>query len=128
MVSFDKRYRTKGLQILGFPCNQFASQEPGKPQQIREFVNNYGVEFQMFEKIRVNPPNAHPLYKFLKREKSGFLGGLIKWNFTKFIIDKEGKVVMRLGPKTSMKSREEKICELLGCDLTEEVEVKEDKE
>jgi glutathione peroxidase len=87
----------KGLTVLGFPCNQFGKQEPGGADEIGQFCQvNYGVSFPMFAKIDVNGPGAHPLYKFLTREKRGILGtGRIKWNFTKFLIDRAGKVVAR---------------------------------
>ena len=97
-----EQYRHKGLVILGFPCNQFASQEPGTAADIKSFCSlNYGVDFPMFAKIDVNGDNAHPLYKFLKDQKSGLLGTkAIKWNFTKFLIDRDGKVVERFSPQT----------------------------
>ncbi len=95
------KYRDKGLVILGFPCNQFANQEPGDEKQISEgCLINYGVSFPMFSKIEVNGENAHPLYKFLKKKLPGFLGSKIKWNFTKFLVDKNGKPVKRFAPVT----------------------------
>lgn len=92
----------KGLTILGFPCNQFGSQEPGSADDIGQFCQvNYGVSFPMFAKIDVNGAHAHPLYKFLTHEKRGFLGtSNIKWNFTKFLIDRAGNVVARYGSTT----------------------------
>ncbi len=94
-----KKHKDKGLVILGFPCNQFANQEPGDEKSISEgCLVNYGVTFPMFSKIDVNGKDAHPIYKYLKKELSGFLGGKIKWNFTKFLIDKEGKPVKRFAP------------------------------
>jgi len=97
-----QKYRDKGLVILGFPSNQFANQEPGDEKSIAEgCVINYGVSFPMFSKIDVNGDNAHPIYQFLKNELKGFLGGRIKWNFTKFLIDKNGHPVKRFSPKTS---------------------------
>lgn len=86
-----------GLIILGFPCNQFANQDPGNDEQIEEFCQlNYGVSFPMFSKIDVNGSKAHPLYKYLKKEARGLLGSqAIKWNFTKFLINREGEVVGR---------------------------------
>src|SRR5690606_1295519 len=84
------------------PCNQFGHQEPGSEKDIAEgCVINYGVGFQMFSKINVNGKDAHPLFKYLKRKKSRFLSRRIKWNFTKFLIDQNGKVVKRLGPTTA---------------------------
>ncbi|WP_295652297.1 glutathione peroxidase [uncultured Dietzia sp.] len=92
-------YREDGLVVLGFPCDQFAHQEPGDEEQIGEFCErNFGVEFPMFSKIDVNGADAHPLYRWLKSEKSGMLGGRITWNFTKFLIGRDGRVVGRFGP------------------------------
>ena len=95
-------YKDEGLVVLGFPCNQFGNQEKGTSEDIQEFCQvNYGVSFPMFEKIEVNGKNAHPLYKYLKSKLSGdLLGSAIKWNFTKFVIDKSGKPVKRFGPTT----------------------------
>lgn len=96
-----KEYKDKGLEILGFPCNQFGAQEPGSADEIGEFCQiNYGVSFKMFEKIDVNGPNTHPIFKFLKEEKGGILGDDIKWNFTKFLIGKDGNVIKRFAPIT----------------------------
>jgi glutathione peroxidase len=101
-----KEYKDRGLVILGFPCNQFGAQEPGTEAEIAQFCElNYGVSFPIFAKIEVNGSDAHPLYKFLKNEKSGILGalglGAIKWNFTKFLVNREGKVVERYAPTTT---------------------------
>lgn len=94
-------YKDKGLVILGFPCNQFANQEPGSEKEIAEgCLINYGVSFPMFAKINVNGSETHPIYKYLKSELSGFLGSKIKWNFTKFMIDKNGKPYKRFSPTT----------------------------
>ncbi|MBN1249196.1 MAG: glutathione peroxidase [Anaerolineae bacterium] len=95
-----EQYRDRGFEILGFPSNQFANQEPGTESEIREFCQvNYGVTFPMFAKIDVNGAGAHPLYKFLKQEASGALGiKAIKWNFTKFLVDREGRVLERFEP------------------------------
>ena len=95
-----EKYHDKGLVILGFPCNQFANQEPGSENEIASTcLVNYGVTFQMFSKIDVNGPNAHPIYKWLKSQKKGrgLLGSKIKWNFTKFLLDREGNVIGRYG-------------------------------
>ena len=90
-----KKYADQGLEILGFPCNQFANQDPGDNKEISEFcLVNYGVTFTMFQKIDVNGANAHPLYQYLKEEKHGLMKN-IKWNFEKFLIDREGNVVGR---------------------------------
>nr|UCR61000.1 peroxidase [Aphelinus asychis] len=94
----DKYAESKGLRILAFPCNQFNGQEPGGPEEICSFAERKSVKFDLFEKIDVNGDDTHPLWKYLKKEKGGTLGSFIKWNFTKFIVDKEGKVVERHGP------------------------------
>lgn len=98
-----KKYKERGFEILGFPCNQFGAQEPGSSDEIGAFcTKNYGVEFPMFEKIDVNGKNAHPLYKFLTSAKPGLLGTeAIKWNFTKFLIGKNGEPVKRYSPNTN---------------------------
>ena len=95
-----RKYRDKGLTILGFPCNQFGAQEPGDSAEIANFCSlTYDVTFPMMAKVDVNGPSAHPLYAFLKHEKKGLLGSEgIKWNFTKFLIDKTGNVVGRYAP------------------------------
>lgn len=96
-----RKYQDKGLVILGFPCNQFANQEPGDEKSIEQgCMINYGVSFPMFSKIDVNGENAHPIYKYLKKELSGWFGSKIKWNFTKFLIDSNGKPVKRFAPVT----------------------------
>jgi len=90
---------SKGLRILAFPCNQFGSQEPGTDAEIKEFATSkYAVEFDMFSKINVNGSNADPLYNFLKSKQGGTLGNFIKWNFTKFVVNKDGKPVKRYAP------------------------------
>jgi glutathione peroxidase len=89
----------RGFAVLGFPCNQFGAQEPGDARQIADFCDSkYAVTFPMFAKIDVNGSQAHPLFDYLKREKSGLLGSSIKWNFTKFLVDRAGKVVGRYAP------------------------------
>ena len=95
-----RKYRDRGLVILGFPCNQFGAQEPGNAEEIASFCSlTYDVSFPMMSKVEVNGPGADPLYAFLKHEKKGLLGSEgIKWNFTKFLIDKTGKVVSRYAP------------------------------
>jgi glutathione peroxidase len=95
-----EKYQDKGLVILGFPCNQFANQEPGGEKEIASTcMVNYGVTFQMFSKIDGNGPNAHPIYQWLKSQKKGhgLLSSKIKWNFTKFLLDREGNVIGRYG-------------------------------
>jgi len=94
-----EKLHSRGLEVLGFPCNQFGAQEPGTPEEIESFCElNYGVTFPLFAKIDVNGDNAAPLYKFLKKEKPGLLGTeAIKWNFTKFLVNRTGKIVERYG-------------------------------
>ena len=96
-------YKERGFTVLGFPCNQFGAQEPGTEAEIASFCErNYGVTFPLFAKIEVNGPQAHPLYQFLKRAKPGIFGiGRIKWNFTKFLVNRQGRVVYRYGPSTT---------------------------
>lgn len=96
---YEKYSEKEGLRILAFPSNQFANQEPGSAEQILDFIKQYNVKFDVFEKIDVNGDNAHPLWKWLKTQKGGFIINAIKWNFTKFIVDKEGKVVSRYAPQ-----------------------------
>ena len=102
LEELHRRYAGQGLAVLGFPCNQFGKQEPGSEAEIGAFCEkNYGVSFPMFAKIEVNGDNAHPLYKHLKGEAPGVLGTEgIKWNFTKFLVGKDGKVVKRYAPQT----------------------------
>ncbi len=97
-----RKYADKGLVVLGFPCNQFGAQEPGNAEEIQSFCSlTYDVTFPMFAKIDVNGPKAHPLYEYLKREKKGLLGSEgIKWNFTKFLVGRDGEVVERFAPTT----------------------------
>ena len=94
-----QEYADQGLEILAFPCNQFGNQEPGDAEEIKNFCSlNYDVSFPLMAKIEVNGAEADPLWKHLKSEKSGLLGSRIKWNFTKFLVDREGNVVARHGP------------------------------
>ena len=109
------KYSSQGFEVLGFPCNQFGEQEPGSSDEIQEFCElNYSVSFPIFEKIDVNGENAHDLYKFLKSEKSGLITDEIKWNFTKFLVDKNGKPIERYGSVTTPESIEKDILELLN--------------
>lgn len=103
-----EKYKDKGLVILGFPCNQFMHQEPLNEDEIKSFCSiNYGVTFPLFAKIDVNGENAHPLYQFLKEAQKGLLGSeAIKWNFTKFLVDKSGVIVNRFAPATKPESLE----------------------
>ena len=110
-----EKYRAQGLSILGFPCNQFGRQEPGGAEEISKFCEiNYGVSFPMFAKIDVNGAHAHPLYKFLTHEKRGLFGtASIKWNFTKFLIDRAGKIVARYSPLKKPEALEAPVARLL---------------
>lgn len=109
-----QKYKDQGLVILGFPCNQFGKQEPGKAQEIQEFCEiNYGVTFPIFDKVDVNGSNTHPIFKYLKSNLGGFLGSSIKWNFTKFVIDKNGKPIKRFGPTTKPEDMESFVVSLL---------------
>lgn len=107
-------YKEKGLVVLGFPCNQFAGQEPESNDTIEEACRiNHGVSFQLTEKVDVNGNNTHPIFKFLKDKKGGFLGSKIKWNFTKFLVDGNGEVVKRYAPTTKPEKIEGDIKKLL---------------
>ncbi len=109
------KYKEQGLEVLGFPCNQFGGQEPGSEDDIQQgCMVNYGVSFQMFSKVDVNGKDALPLFTFLKSQKKGLLGTKIKWNFTKFLIDKNGKVVKRFASTTKPESIEKHIKNLLA--------------
>ncbi len=98
-----REYRDRGLEILGFPCNQFGAQEPGSESEIAKFCETrYGVSFPMFAKVEVNGDTAHPLFEWLRKEAPGLLGSqAIKWNFTKFLVDREGRAVARFAPTTA---------------------------
>jgi glutathione peroxidase len=111
-----RKYKGCGLTVLGFPCNQFGAQEPGSAEQIGSFCErNYGVSFPIFAKIDVNGPDAHPLYQYLKNRQRGIFGTkAIKWNFTKFLVDRQGKVVDRYGPATKPKALASQIETLLA--------------
>ena len=106
----------QGVEVLGFPCNQFKNQDPADDQAISEFCSlNYGVDFPMFSKIDVNGPDAHPLFQHLKREAKGLLGSEgVKWNFTKFLVNQKGEVVGRYSPTTKPDAIREDIEKLLG--------------
>lgn len=110
-----QKYAEKGFVVLGFPCNQFGGQEPGTEDEILSFCRlNYGVTFPMFAKIEVNGSDAHPLYAYLKKQRPGFLGsGAIKWNFTKFLVNREGKVIQRFAPSKNSSDMEGDISSLL---------------
>jgi len=115
LESMYKNLQGKGLEILGFPCNQFAEQDKGTDAEIAGFcMKNYGVSFPMFSKIEVNGAGAHPLYQYLKKEAKGIFGSeKIKWNFTKFLINQEGKVVKRFAPTTKPATIERHVKSLL---------------
>ncbi len=104
----------RGFSVLGFPCNQFGHQEPGSAEQIEQFCSDrYDVSFPMFAKVDVNGKRAHPLFTYLKRAKRGLLGSSIKWNFTKFVVDRSGKVVARHAPTTKPETLRHEIEALL---------------
>ncbi|MBW0433089.1 glutathione peroxidase [Leptospira yasudae] len=108
------KYKTDGLEVLGFPCDQFKHQEPGSDETIKAFCQrNYGVEFPIFKKIDVNGDNAHPVFQFLRNKATGFFGNAIKWNFTKFLVDKQGNVIKRYSPMTTPEKIEKEIQDLL---------------
>jgi glutathione peroxidase len=100
LESLYEKMHSRGLEVLGFPCNQFGTQEPGTEKEIESFCElNYGVKFPLFAKIDVNGNGAAPLYKYLKKEKPGLLGSeAVKWNFTKFLVDRKGRVIERYAP------------------------------
>lgn len=110
-----KEYKDKKFKVLGFPCNQFGNQEPGKEEDINEFCQlNYGVSFPMFSKVEVNGEDAHPLFDYLKENAKGLLGSkAVKWNFTKFLVDRDGKVVERFASATSPSKMKNDIEKLL---------------
>jgi glutathione peroxidase len=105
-----EKYQEKGFEILDFPCNQFANQAPGSDEEIADFCQSrYGVTFPQFQKIKVNGEGEEPLYTFLKSQQKGMLNGAIKWNFTKFLVDREGNVTDRFAPMTTPEKLEEKV-------------------
>ncbi|MTI47105.1 MAG: glutathione peroxidase [Firmicutes bacterium] len=110
-----EKYGNEKFEILGFPCNQFANQEPGNSSEIKQFCTlNYGVTFPIFEKIDVNGDNTLPLFKYLKETTSGFMGNKIKWNFTKFLVDSNGNVIERFSPMTKPSKLGSKIQKLIN--------------
>lgn len=102
LEELHQAYKNKGLEIIAFPCNQFGEQEKGSNEEIQSFCQlNYGLSFPVFSKIEVNGENEHPLYTFLKQSKKGAFGSNIKWNFTKFLINRDGEVVKRVAPQVN---------------------------
>ncbi len=116
LEQLHQQFGTQGLAVLGFPCNQFGSQDPGSNEEIGAFCQrNYGVSFQMMEKIKVNGDDAHPLYQWLTAEAPGILGSKgIKWNFTKFLVGKDGRVIKRYAPQDAPKKIAQDIAAALG--------------
>ena len=110
-----EKYQDQGLEVLGFPCNQFGAQEPGTNEEVKSFCDlNYNVSFKMFDKIDVNGSDASPLFKFLKHESPGIMGTeAIKWNFTKFLVDKDGQVIKRFAPKDGESEIESELQKIL---------------
>ncbi|MCM1194074.1 MAG: glutathione peroxidase [Butyrivibrio sp.] len=109
-----EKYQSKGLEILDFPCNQFGNQAPGSDEEITDFCQSrYGVTFRQFKKIRVNGEGEEPLYTYLKAQKKGVMGNNIKWNFTKFLVDREGNVTARFAPTVTPEKLEEQLEKLL---------------
>ncbi|MDE6626549.1 MAG: glutathione peroxidase [Lachnospiraceae bacterium] len=109
-----EKYQSQGLEILDFPCNQFGHQAPGSDDEIADFCQSrYGVTFRQFKKIDVNGEGEEPLYTFLKSQQKGVMGNNIKWNFTKFLVDRKGNVVARFAPTVTPEKLEEQIKELL---------------
>jgi glutathione peroxidase len=111
LEALHRKYKDKGFVVLGFPCNQFGGQEPGSEAEIRSFCDrSYGVTFPLFAKIEVNGPNAHPLYRYLKSVKKGMLGReAIAWNFTKFLVGRNGEVLRRYGPRRTPEAIEKDV-------------------
>uniref|UniRef100_A0A1D1YBI9 Glutathione peroxidase n=1 Tax=Anthurium amnicola TaxID=1678845 RepID=A0A1D1YBI9_9ARAE len=115
LTELYNKYKTKDFEILAFPCNQFLSQEPGTSEEAENFAcTRYKAEYPIFQKVRVNGPNTAPVYRFLKASKSGFMGSGIKWNFTKFLVDKDGVTMGRYGSTTTPLSIEKDIQKALG--------------
>lgn len=115
LQELHEQYAERGLVVLGFPCNQFAGQEPLDDDAIPAFCQrNYGVTFPVFAKVDVNGPDAHPLFAWLRHEQRGLLGSKIRWNFTKFLVDREGRVLRRFGTSTTPQSLRPHIEKALG--------------
>jgi glutathione peroxidase len=115
LEELHQKYKSKGLVVLGFPCDQFKNQEPESNETMEEVCRiNHGVSFQLTEKVNVNGKNEHPIFTWLKNKKGGFFGKKIRWNFTKFLIDKEGKAIKRYAPNIKPAKVEKDILKLLG--------------
>lgn len=109
-----EKYNEKGFEILDFPCNQFGNQAPGTDEEITDFCNSrYGITFKQFSKIDVNGANEEPLYTFLKSQKGGLMGSNVKWNFTKFLVDRQGNVVARFAPTKTPQAIDAEVAKLL---------------
>jgi glutathione peroxidase len=105
-----QQYKQQGLEVLGFPCNQFGGQDPGSNNEIGAFCQkNYGVSFPMFAKVNVKGPEAHPVFRYLTNNSKGLLGSGIKWNFTKFLVGRDGRIIQRFAPTTKPESLQEEI-------------------
>ena len=115
LQNLHEKYQDQGLEVLGFPCNQFGAQEPGTNEEVKSFCEvNYNVSFKMFNKIDVNGSDASPLFKFLKHESPGIMGTeAIKWNFTKFLVNKDGQVIKRFAPKDGESEIESELQKIL---------------
>lgn len=114
LQKLNEEFREQGLIVLGFPCDQFAHQEPGNDQEIDEFCKvNFGVDFPLSQKVTVNGKNAHPIFKFLKENSKSLLGGTVKWNFTKFLISPDGKSIKRYSPNTTPENIRTDVLEIL---------------
>ena len=115
LQQLQEAYADRGFTVLGFPCDQFGGQEPGTEDEIASFCERtFGVDFPLFAKVDVNGDAAHPLFAWLRQEKSGLLGGKIKWNFTKFLVGRDGEVVRRYAPATTPESLEPDVVAALG--------------
>jgi len=115
LQNLSDKYKDQGLEVLGFPCNQFGGQEPGSNEEVQAFCDlTFNVSFQMFDKVEVNGSNASPLFEYLKHESPGILGTeAIKWNFTKFLVNKDGEVVKRFAPKDGGDSIEKELLKII---------------
>ena len=114
LEELNQKYKDRGLVTIGFPCNQFNHQDPGTDSEIEVFCQlNYGVTFQIMKKIDVNGDDAHPIFKFLKSKTKGLLGSAIKWNFTKFLISRDGTKIKRFGPTVTPESLDKEVAAML---------------